>query len=277
MGKKIFISYSWGNKEHQDWVVNLGTRLMNDTVDVILDRWSLKDGHDIHDFMEEMVKSEDIFRVLIICDKNYKTKADGREGGVGTETQIITPEIYSNQKQEKFIPLVVERNPDNNPYLPVFLSSRKYIDFSNEEFFENSYEELLRNILETPAIPKPPLGTIPPRYITETVINISEINASLRTLENQLSKHPNKINQYASDFIELFQEKLWEFEFTCNSNDTKVFGDNLYDNLLSYKILRDDFISFLLLITQPDSGIDVDEIISLFEKQPLYLSPRESV
>ena len=71
MAKKVFISYSWGNKEHQDWIVNLGTRLMNDTVDVVLDRWSLKDGHDIFSFMEEMVKSDDIFRVLIICDENY--------------------------------------------------------------------------------------------------------------------------------------------------------------------------------------------------------------
>ena len=101
MAKKVFISYSWGNKEHQDWIVNLGTRLMNDTVDVVLDRWSLKDGHDIFSFMEEMVKSDDIFRVLIICDENYRNKANERTGGVGTETQIITPEIYSNQKQEK--------------------------------------------------------------------------------------------------------------------------------------------------------------------------------
>ncbi|MDA3904624.1 MAG: toll/interleukin-1 receptor domain-containing protein [Bacteroidales bacterium] len=72
MNKKIFISYSWGNKEHQDWIVNLGTRLMDDTVDVVLDKWSLKDGYDIHSFMEEMVKAEDIFRVLIVSDLKYR-------------------------------------------------------------------------------------------------------------------------------------------------------------------------------------------------------------
>ena len=161
MNKKVFISYSWGNKEHQDWIVNLGKRLMTDTVDVILDRWSLKDGHDIHSFMEEMVKSKDVFRVLIVCDKKYKEKADDREGGVGTETQIISPNLYSNEKQEKFIPIVLERDEDGKAYLPIYLSSRKYIDFSQEEDFEDSYEELLRNILETPSIPKPKLGTKP--------------------------------------------------------------------------------------------------------------------
>jgi hypothetical protein len=276
MAKKIFISYSWGNKEYQDWIVNIGNRLMNDSVDVILDRWSLKDGHDIHAFMEEMVKSEDIFRVLIVCDKNYKEKADERKGGVGTETQIITPEIYGNQKQEKFIPIVVERDSDDKPYLPIFLSSRKYIDFSSEEFFEDSYEELLRNILEAPAISKPKLGTTPPLYITDNAVNTSEINSSLRTLENQINKHPEKIDSYISNFIDLFLDKLWDFEFHTSSRSVMNFGNELYDNLLNYKTLRDEFISFLLVITQPDSNLDVDELISFFEKQPLYLNPKEA-
>ncbi|MCC8199008.1 MAG: toll/interleukin-1 receptor domain-containing protein, partial [Tannerellaceae bacterium] len=242
MAKKVFISYSWGTKEHQDWVVSLGERLMHDTVDVELDRWSLKDGHDIHSFMEEMVKSPDIFRVLIICDKNYKLKADSREGGVGTETQIITPELYGNEKQEKFIPIVLEKDSEGKPYIPIYLSSRKYIDFSSEEFFEDSYEDLLRNILEAPALPKPKLGTKPPIYITEKVTNTSEIHSKLRTLKNQIDKYPNRVNTYVADFIDLFLEKLWDFQFTCRTNDIIEFGDQLYENLLSYKVLRNDFI-----------------------------------
>lgn len=275
MVKKVFISYSWGNKEHQDWIINLGTRLMNDTVDVILDRWSLKEGHDIFSFMEGMVKSDDIFRVLIICDENYRNKADERTGGVGTETQIITPEIYSNQKQEKFIPIVVERDSADKPYLPVYLSSRKYIDFSNEECFENSYEELLRNILETPAIPKPKLGTTPPLYITENIVNDSAINSLLRTLDNQIKKHPDKINQYSSNFLDLFSNKLWGFDINNASNNLMEYGDQVYDSLLNYKILRDDFISFLLMTTNTDTNLDVDDLIVFFENKPLYLLPKE--
>lgn len=44
--------------------------------------------------MESMVQDSSIDKVLIICDKGYKEKADDREGGVGTETQIITPTLY---------------------------------------------------------------------------------------------------------------------------------------------------------------------------------------
>ena len=275
MGKKIFISYSWGNKEHQDWIVNLGTRLMSDTVDVVLDRWSLKDGHDIHSFMEEMVNSEDIFRVLIISNAKYQEKADEREGGVGTETQIITPNIYSNQKQDKFIPIVLERDENGNPCLPIYLSSRKYIDFSREENFEDSYEELLRNILETPSIPKPKLGTNAPVYITENRINLSETNTKIRTIENQIKRNPKLNPKYAVDFIESYLENLWEFQLDEVSTDLKNFGEKLVETLKSYKPLREDFIKFIDLITSSEVEIDTDVIIEFFENAPIYERPKE--
>lgn len=277
MSKKIFISYSWGTKEHQNWVINLGKRLMGDSVDVELDKWSLKDGHDVYSFMESMVKSDEIFRVLIICDKNYKEKANDRKGGVGTETQIITPEIYSDVKQEKFIPLVVERDDTNNPHMPIFLSSRKYIDFSNDEFFEDSYEELLRNILEAPSIAKPKLGNSAPLYITETIVNNIASNSILRTLENQIKKNPNKINSYSSLFLEQFLTDLWEFQFKSTSHQINEFGDDLINNLKSYKLLRDDFIKFLFISTSTELELDVDLLIEFFEKKPLYEKQRDEV
>jgi hypothetical protein len=275
MNKKVFISYSWGDKEHQDWIVNLGTRLINDTVDVVLDKWSLKDGHDIHSFMEEMVKAEDIFRVLIVSDSRYKEKANEREGGVGTETQIITPNIYNKQKQEKFIPLVLERDEDGNPCLPIYLSSRKYIDFSQAEHFEDSYEELLRNILEAPAIPKPKLGKNPPAYITEQKVNLSETNNQLRTIENQIKKTQNLSLKSLTRFTETFLEKLWEFKLEEIPRDIKSYGEVLFESLKSYKPLREDFIQFIELISGNEYELDSDVIIEFFEKAPSYQRPRE--
>jgi hypothetical protein len=37
--------------------------------------------------MEKMVTDPEISKVLIVSDKMYAEKADGRAGGVGTETQ----------------------------------------------------------------------------------------------------------------------------------------------------------------------------------------------
>lgn len=275
MNKKVFISYSWGNKKHQDWIVNLGTRLMVDTVEVILDKWSLKDGHDIHSFMEEMVKSDDVFRVLIICDSKYKARADEREGGVGTETQIITPNLYSNEKQEKFIPIVLERDDEGNSYLPVYLSSRKYIDFSQEENFEDSYEDLLRNILEVPAIPKPKVGTKPPAYITENKIDFSETNSKIRAIENQLKKNQNLNLKYGADFIDVFLEKLWDFNLEKLPNDIDGFGIKLTETLKSFKPLREDFLKFIDLLSSNEIDFSSELIIEFFENAPLYLKPKD--
>lgn len=275
MTKKIFISYSWGTKEYQDWVVNLAKRLMNDSVDVVLDRWDLKDGNDVFHFMESMVKSDDIYRVLVLCDKNYKTKADNRDGGVGTETQIITPEIYKDQKQEKFIPIVTERDENKSTYLPIFLSSRKYIDLSNEEYFEESYEELLRNILDAPSIPKPKLGTKVPAYITDSAVNNTATNSILRTLENQLQKFPEKVNSYSDSFIETFLESLLDFQFKSSSSAIDVYGKEILDNIYSYKVLREDFLDFLLITTKPEYNLDVEILIGFFEKKNQFTNPKD--
>ena len=79
---KIFISYSWTSPGHQDWVISLAERLVSDGVDVVIDKWHLKEGQDKFDFMETMVKSQEIFRVLIILDKKYSEKAEQRTGGI---------------------------------------------------------------------------------------------------------------------------------------------------------------------------------------------------
>lgn len=275
MNKKIFISYSWGNSEHQEWIVNLATRLMNDTVEVVLDRWSLKDGHDIYSFMEEMVKAEDIFRVLIISNKKYTEKADGREGGVGTETQIITPNIYAKEKQEKFIPIVLERDENGDPFLPIYLKSRKYIDFSKIEAFEDSYEKLLRNILEVPSLPKPKLGTKPPAYITESTINLSETNNKLRTIESQLKKNSSISVKECNNFIELFLDNLWNFDQQDIPRNLSSFGEYLINTLKSYKPLREDFIKFVDMLSSYSVDNSEEILIGFFENAPVFNKPRD--
>ena len=52
---KIFISYSWANQDHEAWVVQLATDLLESGIDVVLDKWDLKEGQDAHAFMERMV------------------------------------------------------------------------------------------------------------------------------------------------------------------------------------------------------------------------------
>ena len=127
---KLFISYSWTTPDHEAWVLQLATELRESGVDVILDKWDLKEGHDGHAFMEQMVTNPEIKKVILICDKGYVDKADDRTGGVGTETQIITPEIYNQQEQDKFVAVVAERDENGEAYIPAFYGSRIFIDLS---------------------------------------------------------------------------------------------------------------------------------------------------
>ncbi|QIG90666.1 TIR domain-containing protein [Chryseobacterium sp. POL2] len=272
--KKIFISYSWGIQEHQEKVRELGTRLMSDGIDVILDQWSLKDGHDLNFFMESIVNDSTINKVLIISDKNYSLKADGRKGGVGTEAQILTPEVYGNTQQEKFIPIVFERDEENKPYFPTFLKTRKYIDLSNEEYYEEEYENLVRNILDAPQIRKPKLGNIP-SYITDEKQHDSKTYFHLKGLDNQLNKNPLKVNSLTKSFLDDFLENLWNFQMINTPQTIGEFGEMLIDNLSSYREMREDYIYFLLKVSKEEFNLDVDILIAFFEKVSSYKKPRD--
>jgi hypothetical protein len=124
---KVFISYSWTSDEHQQWVLELATELRQSGVDIVLDKWDLREGQDAHAFMEKMVTDPEINRVILICDAHYVEKANTRAGGVGTEAQIISPAIYGQVDQNKFVAVVRERNATGQAYVPAYYGSRIYI------------------------------------------------------------------------------------------------------------------------------------------------------
>src|SRR4051794_16906654 len=100
---KAFISYSWSSPDHEAWVLKLATELRESGVDAQLDKWHLREGHDAIQFMESMVVDPDIKKVIIVSDKKYVEKSDSRTAGVGTEAQIISPQIYASTTQSKFV------------------------------------------------------------------------------------------------------------------------------------------------------------------------------
>jgi hypothetical protein len=160
---KLFISYSWSSVLHQEWVLKLATELRSGGgVDVILDKWDLKEGDCTQKFMEKMISDTEIKKVLIVCDRQYADKADNRSGGVGIETQIISPEIYRKiEDQNKFVAVISEKDENGNPYLPIYLKSRLHIDLSDDYTYSSNFEQLLRWIYDKPLYQKPSIGTKP--------------------------------------------------------------------------------------------------------------------
>lgn len=154
----VFISYSWDDEPHKEWVLNLANRLCSDGIDVILDRFYLKAGKNLPQFVEQSIEKAE--RIIIVFTPNYKLKADKRTGGVGYEYSIMNADLYKNQTDnEKVIPML--RAGSKEESIPAFMQQFIHIDTRNDENFENSYVDLLREIYNEPAIQKPEIGVKP--------------------------------------------------------------------------------------------------------------------
>ena len=155
MNPRVFISYSWTSPGYQARIRQWAEQMVSDGVDVVLDVWDLNEGDDKYVFMEKMVTDDSVTHVLIFSDSEYATRADARKAGVGTESQIISREVYSKVQQSKFIPVVCEFNDSGEPFLPTFLKSRIWIDFSSPEAVNENWEQLIRVLYGKPAHKKP--------------------------------------------------------------------------------------------------------------------------
>lgn len=149
--KTLFISYCHADISKKR-IHKLVKKLANKGVECIVDIYDLQLGQDVNYFMEQMKRAD---KVLILSGKVYKEKADNRKGGVGTETQIISNDVYNNVEQTKFIPAFIEKDENGSGYLPHYLVSRKYIDFSNNKLFTEKVEEIVNHIYGLSSIKKP--------------------------------------------------------------------------------------------------------------------------
>ena len=208
---KAFISYSWSTPGHCDRIRSYAERLVSDGVEVVLDQWDLSEGQDKNAFMEKMVTDKSVSHVLIFSDQEYAQKADNRKAGVGTESQIISQEIYDKVDQKKFIPIVCERDENGEPYLPVFLKSRIWIDFSSPESANENWERLLRVLHGKPIYEKPTLGKAP-SYITDGVEKPAlPTIGKYNTLRDALVNGKSTVALCRNDFIDAavsFADKL---------------------------------------------------------------------
>lgn len=260
---KVFISYCWTNKEHEQWVYNLAERLVSNGVDVKYDKWDLKTGQDKYSFMESMVQDESIEKVLIICERGYKEKSDKREGGVGTEVQIITPELYGKVEQTKFIPIIAESGKEFDSYIPTFLKTRIGINMSSIECYEEGYDELLRIIYNRPKYTKPKLGVMP-SYIDNKTESSYEIVHTINNIKSSILKRPETSEYYIQDFIPQFIEAMSKYEIEYN--DLKEpYDEIIYNKIEDMRSLRNQYIEFFEIICKL-SKLDIDITIDFFEK-----------
>lgn len=246
MDPKVFISYSWSSPEHRINVKSWADNLINDGIDVVIDIYDLTEGQDKYAFMERMVTDQSISHVLIFIDHKYANKANTRKDGVGTESQIISKEIYEKVDQSKFIPIVCEFDESGKPYLPAYLQTRIYIDFSTPEAVIINWEHLIRRIYGKPSDEKPKLGT-PPNYITSDIkVPHSHIYLKYNLLKHAILENKKGISEFRNDFINAcidYADKLRiRKEPSVPSLGAKILEDAC--NLISIRNYLTDWVLF---------------------------------
>lgn len=154
----VFISYSWDNEEHKNWILGLATKLMENGVKVLLDRYELGPGKNMLHFMDEAIKQSD--KVVMIFTPNYKLKAEKRQGGVGYEYSILNVDLYKTiASNNKYIPVLKEGTTETS--IPDFIQQFIAIHMNDNYRFDEKINELLLAIYDKPQIEKPKLGKRP--------------------------------------------------------------------------------------------------------------------
>lgn len=150
----VFVSYSWDDEPHKQWVMDFARRLREEGIDAKLDRWELELGSQLPHFMETAVRENDF--VLIVLTPKYRSKSDDRHGGVGYEGHVMTAELFTGADHRKFIPVL--RDGSWETASPSWLKGKLGVDLRRDNAnFEEQFRDLKATLNRTRQ-KAPPLG-----------------------------------------------------------------------------------------------------------------------
>jgi len=261
---KVFISYSWEDNGHKEWVKDLADKLIADGIDATVDQYDLQLGDRLPQFMEQSIIQSDY--VLIICTPYYKKKSDARTGGVGYEGHIISGELFSKGNERKFIPII--RKGSAKDVLPTCLEGKLAIDLSDSSNYIHNYHDLITTLYG--ANTKPSLGKRP-SYVKSTIdgtndannkvdepIHISGIITDEVTVPKMdgsrgsaLYKIPFRLSKRPSELWKKIFLQLWQFppQFTTMHRPgiASVYGDKIILDGTTIEEVRDYHRETLIL------------------------------
>jgi len=273
MTPKVFISYSWTSQAHQERVKEWADRLLADGVNVIVDLYDLKEGHDKYAFMEKMVTDPEVTHVLVICDKGYTEKADSRTRGVGTESQIISKEVYEQVEQSKFIPIVCEFIDGDTPYLPVFLKSRIWINFSSFEAVNAHWERLVRLLYGKPLHEKPEVGKVPAFISEQSAVSTSPVRAKFGSLRQAIVQGKAGVKMFRQEFLDACIDYSDALRVRRRPDVSKL-GEKVLDDCGKLVTARDLVVDWVLLESEASQSEEFSEALIEFLERARELKAR---
>ena len=261
--RRVFISYAWTDPAYKRRVKALADRLENDGVAVVIDLYDLQPGHDAHRYMERMVTDPSVQKVLLLCNPTYKEKADGREGGVGTESQILTKELYEQgadpERPAKFVAVVMERDAEGQAPTPAYYGGRIYFDLSDEQAFEEQYDELLHFVFDRPVNERPERGRPPAHILDPSTPSLGTDSQRTRAVRALKYGDAGAVGALA-DYFDTYVANLGRFQITeedhPESRTADAWGQLIYDRIAQLKPHRDGAVEVLKAVAtyRPDES-----------------------
>lgn len=161
---RVFISHTTLSDTQMSWLDALYRFLRENGINARLDRYSLRPGMDLVQWMCNELQQAD--RVLLICDARYADRADGRHGGVGWETMLIQGDLYASMYGDKpaeeavgskYVPIVVTREVEAGR--PDYLATKLVLHWPPDGDEDAKRQALLRELYEVSD--EPPIGPRP--------------------------------------------------------------------------------------------------------------------
>ena len=222
---KVFISYSHDNEAHKSWVLKLATHLRQHMgVDVILDQWNLRIGSDLGLYMEQGLSTAAL--VVCVCSDDYVWKANSGVRGTGYEKMIMTQAMMKDTNSDYIIPII--RN-NSEKKMPVFLGTKLYIDFSDDETYLEKLSDLSARIYNEDIAKKPPLGISPFDKRMSSFVDMK--NALVAALYHDPAMKGNVSFNFSNN-SKMFTIGSGEYEFKtrwseCGSDSIYAYRDSV--------------------------------------------------
>jgi hypothetical protein len=268
---QLFISYSWSNADHESWVLDLARSLVELGIEVLLDKWQLRDGHDSIKFMESMVTNADVKKVLILADKVYVERANARVGGVGTETQILTPDLYGGQSPDKFVLVVCERDEQGKPYVPTYYKGRIHIDLSRAETYATEHEKLVRWIYDKPLHIRPEIGSRPAFLDQHFQIDLGTGATARRCLDAIIHGRNTALGSFTA-YLDLFTKNMERFRI--ERSPQKLFDDQVIQSIDDLLPFKNEALGIFKAVAQYSQAGDFGGALHRFFEQLIMYTAR---
>lgn len=157
--------------------------------------------------------------------------------------------MHESVDQNKFVPLLRERDLNGAACLPVHICSRKYIDFSDPDLEADAYDQLLRNIFERPRRRKPILGRPPSHIFEDSPTPVTSAQKAKRFRE-MLASGKGKPSVVFENFSDEFVANLEDLRVTFTRNAESSWCDLLRENISHSLAHRDVFVDVVRTGTQ---------------------------